>query len=250
MIIMLLSAVLQGVASAPPPPPVFTACVGFACVCGALLLIGLLLRSALRAGPPKRPPWRPIARHATRSPGLPPPLPRSLRRNTPSTAGSVELARRRLPGTDARTESGRGAYCRQRNLLSKGEWAFFQVLMHVAGDRYLVFAKVRLGDIVRVVPEACGRGGFRNKIERKHIDFVLCDRNCSAILLAIELDDRSHKQDRRRRRDAFVNECLRQARLPLLRVPAQQAYDVQRLGSLIESHIAFRNRSRGGTGEA
>ncbi len=58
---------------------------------------------------------------------------------------------------------------------------------------------------------------FRNKIDRKHVDFVLCDPHTMRPLVGIELDDATHGRVSRQARDEFVDEVLAAAGLFLER---------------------------------
>ncbi|MGI5917257.1 MAG: DUF2726 domain-containing protein [Anaerolineae bacterium] len=62
---------------------------------------------------------------------------------------------------------------------------------------------------------------YNNRIDRKHVDFLLCDPQTMAPLLGIELDDSSHRRPDRRARDELVDRIFESAGLPLLRVPAR-----------------------------
>ena len=99
------------------------------------------------------------------------------------------------------------------SVLTRGELAFFDVLMHVVAGRYQVLAKVRLADLVEVTDNSPNRRAWFMRISQKHIDFVLCDRPSMRPLLLIELDDRSHHRGDRVERDDFVNQCLDSAGL-------------------------------------
>lgn len=101
----------------------------------------------------------------------------------------------------------------------------------------LMLAKLRLADVIEVdraklpAPEAQGKGKrdmrwqtAQNRINAKHLDFVLCDPVSTRPVLAIELDDRSHERAERVKRDEFVDAALREAGLPLVRVRASDAY--------------------------
>lgn len=147
----------------------------------------------------------------------------------------VGASRRRGNGSIARRPS---PYGRKFKFLSDGERAFFHPLREAVGDRYVLFTKVRLGDLVFVASRAFGP---RNSVDRKHIDFVLCDPASISPVLAIELDDRSHDRPDRKRRDEFVDEVLASAGLPILHVRAAAAYDVQALRQRIESKILAKN---------
>jgi very-short-patch-repair endonuclease len=74
-------------------------------------------------------------------------------------------------------------------------------------------------------------------IARQHLDFTLCDHGSTDILLAIELDDRSHELARRKNRDAFLNNALSAAGIPLLRFRAAARYDAVAIASAIDAAI-------------
>ena len=127
-------------------------------------------------------------------------------------------------------------YCRKDYLLSKAERSFFGVLRTAVGDRYLIFAMVRLADLVYIRRGTRTRQSYFNRIQSKHIDFVLCDPKSVRPLLAIELDDSSHAHKDRKDRDSFVDAALDAAGLPLLRVPARGEYNAEELNrSIMES---------------
>ena len=58
--------------------------------------------------------------------------------------------------------------------------------------------------------------GALNKIDRKSIDFLICTNDMSP-LIAVELDDSTHNQPRRKERDNFVNSIISDAGISLLR---------------------------------
>ena len=129
-------------------------------------------------------------------------------------------------------------YRRRQYLLSKAEASFFGVLSHVAADRYLLFAKVRLADLLLLPGNTPGRQSALNRVTSKHVDFVLCHRDGLRPCLAIELDDRSHDRPDRAARDDFLVQTLATAGLPLLRVPAARTYSTADLRTQIEATIA------------
>jgi len=128
-------------------------------------------------------------------------------------------------------------YRRKDYLLSKAERSFFGVLRQAVGDEYLIFAKVRLADLVWIPKATQSRQKHLNRVTPRHIDFVLCDHDAIRPLLAIELDDSSHARSDRRSRDAFVEAALAAAGLPLLRIPARAAYNVAELKAQIRTAV-------------
>jgi hypothetical protein len=133
--------------------------------------------------------------------------------------------RRRLP------------YRKQDCLLTPAERSFWAVLSRIVDGSYHVAWKVRIADVLSVPDGTRDRQRHLNRIFGKHLDFVLCDPQSTAPLLAIELDDSSHEESERRRRDAFVDAALRDAGLPLLRVPARRSYAAGEIAALIRERI-------------
>jgi hypothetical protein len=113
-------------------------------------------------------------------------------------------------------------YRRRGSLFTRDERRFYEALRQAAGQRFLVFAQMRLIDLVEVPKGAAGSPFWYAKVRHKHVDFVLCDRETTAPVLAIELDGASHETEIQRQRDAEKDAVLRQAGLPLLRVATQK----------------------------
>jgi len=111
------------------------------------------------------------------------------------------------------------------NFLSAAELAFYRVLEQSVGPRYSINNKVRLWDVL-YVPRSDESRKFENKISSKHIDFLLCDPTTMTPVLAIELDDASHNRKDRQDRDAFVDQALAAAGLPILRITATRTYSI------------------------
>jgi len=103
-----------------------------------------------------------------------------------------------------------------------------------------VFGKVRVADVLKP-----SKGGARkqwqiafNKINNKHFDFVLCDKNDLSVLCAIELNDKSHNTKKRKDRDAFLTAACESAMLPLIQIPAQAAYNIDEIRQTLISHLS------------
>ena len=119
-------------------------------------------------------------------------------------------------------------YFAREFLLTKAESKFYKVLKAVVENKYDIACKVRLADIINC-SELNWHRGYGGQIACKHIDFVLFDSNTSRILLAIELDDRSHDKPARQKRDKFVNAAMKKSGVVLLRIPVEWGYDMARL---------------------
>ena len=125
-------------------------------------------------------------------------------------------------------------YRRRTSLMTNAEARFYRSLAQAVDDRLTIFAMVRIADLLIVDSTSATGGGWFNRISSKHVDFVLCDPDSLDAVMAIELDDASHKQSDRTERDAFVDAAFRSAGFPLLRVPAQAKYDVGELRTTLE----------------
>lgn len=116
--------------------------------------------------------------------------------------------------------------------MSPAELSFYHALNAAVDPQQAVICpKVGLGDLFfvsrpRRSPEY---RRYRNKIDKKHVDFVLCDPKTMRPLLAIELDDASHERADRIRRDTLVNRIFRVAGLPLLHVRVKATYNVEKM---------------------
>lgn len=111
-------------------------------------------------------------------------------------------------------------------LFSAAERSFYGVLKQALGGEYRIFGKVRLGDLVEPAKGLTKSQSTtaRNRLNQKHVDFVLCRPATLAVVAVIELDDATHGRKDRSDRDDFVDKALASACLPVVHVPARKAY--------------------------
>ena len=128
-------------------------------------------------------------------------------------------------------------------LLTDAEFAFFEILEKALSPGQMIAPKVRLGDVIGCSDRDWDRG-YGPRISAKHLDFVIIERRSSRILLALELDDASHRQKSRIERDKFLNAALDAAAVPLLRVPVARTYNAGELKQDIAEIIADYERQR------
>jgi hypothetical protein len=126
--------------------------------------------------------------------------------------------------------------------LSAAEVSFYHVLRAATRDRVAICPKVRMTDVL-YVSNRRENYSYVGKISQKHVDFLLCDPKSMRPLLAIELDDSSHKRADRAERDAFVNRAFETAGLPLLHVPARRSYQTGELAALIAPYFEARTKT-------
>lgn len=132
-------------------------------------------------------------------------------------------------------------------LLTNTEAPFFHLLRKMTKDYLVIFPHVALRDLVSVVADQSEYFTYYNKIDRKQVDFVLCDPETLKPVFAIELDDSSHRQSDRIERDKFVENIFEEAKIPLVRVPVKNKYDVEELSNLfknaVQKYVAHKNET-------
>lgn len=123
------------------------------------------------------------------------------------------------------------------DFLSPAEHSFYHVLGSMMGEYFTVCPKVNLRDILYVVKPNENIGAI-NKINSKHVDFLICEPKTMLPKFAIELDDFSHKRSDRSERDQFVDKVFAQAELPLVRVQVRASYSQSELGELFKEALS------------
>jgi hypothetical protein len=131
-------------------------------------------------------------------------------------------------------------YHLKESLLTKNEMGFYETLKKVVEDDLIVFSMVRLADIFSI-----DRGkeyqSALNRINSRHVDFLLCHKFTLKPVVAIELDDKSHERSDRIKRDKFVNQLFESAGLPLLRYPSKNRYTPNDVGGKLNSILMKTN---------
>jgi len=116
-------------------------------------------------------------------------------------------------------------------LFTKAEILFYQELNKAVDEKFTIFGKVRVADII--TPEkGLSKSNWQkafNKISAKHFDFVLCNKYTLKVEAVIELDDKSHRQSNRIKRDKFLNQAAQTAGLKILHFPVTSSYSTKEI---------------------
>lgn len=122
--------------------------------------------------------------------------------------------------TETPVESKDYTHCYQKKyLLTKNEYQAYKSLKAIL-DKYQMIAcpKVRLLDIIEPINGDTYKGAM-GKIQSKHVDFVICDKDLY-VKGILELDDNSHNHPDRQERDLFVDTVLKNVGYKVVRVKA------------------------------
>lgn len=121
---------------------------------------------------------------------------------------------------------------RRKPLLSAWERKALPLLIRQLPPGFHLCAQVRLADmLVITVRDPRARQVALNRVASKSVDFVVVDAASGEAVLVIELDDRSHARPDRQARDAFVNNVLHDAGIPIVRFMPSQRIDIRPLVS-------------------
>lgn len=131
-------------------------------------------------------------------------------------------------------------YRLREHFLSTPEVSLYHALLEMAGQRYIVCAKVALDDIFLIVRPNENVHYF-NKIFRKHVDFLLCDPRSFKPEIGVELVKPIGRGETRPN-DQFMEDLFLTAGLPLVHVPSSEHYEIPDIVSLFQLAVTkFRN---------
>jgi predicted RNA-binding Zn-ribbon protein involved in translation (DUF1610 family) len=122
------------------------------------------------------------------------------------------------------------------DFLSPAEHSFYLLLKNLLAERLTICPKVSLADIFFVTRPNENISAY-NRINRKHVDFLVCDPKTLKPVFGLELDDSSHFRLGRIERDDFVEKVFQAANLPLIRVPVQASYTRPELENALKGVI-------------
>ena len=129
-------------------------------------------------------------------------------------------------------------YLRREYLLTQAEKDFYDVFSRAVDSKYLLFAKVRMADLL-YLPKMDNGDFYRhqNKIQSKHVDFVLCEIGTVKPLIAIELDDSSHLRVDRILRDVFIDKAFEAAKFPIIHIKTASSYQGDEILNQIQTTL-------------
>src|SRR3989344_939573 len=134
-------------------------------------------------------------------------------------------------------EKAKYQYKKKQFFLTRAEHECYDTLIAAVGNDYHIFAQVHLPTLLdnKVVGQDW-RAALAH-INRKSVDFVLCDKAYLSPKLAIELDDKSHERPDRQERDREVERILCEAGVPLLRVENRGSFNPSELAQQIKETL-------------
>jgi very-short-patch-repair endonuclease len=137
-----------------------------------------------------------------------------------------------------RVSAPKFSYIKKKYLITRAEHEFYNALVAGVGNDFYIFAQVHLPTLIDHKIKGQNWQGAFSHINRKSVDFVLCDKSYISPVLAIELDDKSHLSEDRRERDGEIERILSEAGMPLLRVENHGKFDPNIIASSIRQKLS------------
>lgn len=137
-----------------------------------------------------------------------------------------------------RHSASKFSYTKKKYFMTRAENEFYNALVTGVGNDFYIFAQVHLPTLLDHKVKGQNWQGAFSHINRKSVDFVLCDKSYISPILAIELDDKSHLSEDRRERDGEVERILSEAGMPLIRVENHGKFDPNIIASSIRQKIS------------
>jgi len=137
-------------------------------------------------------------------------------------------------------------YHKKQLFLSVTELAFYRTLMQVAGDDYVIFAHVRMSDLLKISPELSRRKKlyYFGKVKEEHVDFVLCKPENFRVEAAILLTSRANIHASEGVREHFIVQACEAAKLALLQLREQKKYSKNDVQDLLNKAIEHTHQHK------
>jgi very-short-patch-repair endonuclease len=138
----------------------------------------------------------------------------------------------------SRTRKPRFEYRRKHCVMTNAEQECFHALVSEMGEDYHFFPQIHLDAIAQ--PTDSRKESFYafRHINQKSVDFVACDKKQLRTLFVIEIDDKTHKQQKRIERDQEVERILHHAGIPLIRIENHGQFEPKELAMVVQKGIA------------
>lgn len=103
----------------------------------------------------------------------------------------------------------------RKNFLTLRERLFFKKLSKQLKSEYCLLSQVRVADIIKPVSKHPSGSkeylALFRQISQWHVDFAILDKERFEIAVVIELDDKTHQQPKRKKRDEILNKAFQQS---------------------------------------
>ena len=139
----------------------------------------------------------------------------------------------KIEDEDSETQVRKEIEYKKRKFMSTYELNFYKILLELGND-YNIVPQVNLGTVIEKVNK-----GYRNEIFI-NIDFGIFNKDFSELLLLIEINDSTHNQSNRKKRDNIVKDICKSAGIQLMTFhtdkPNENYYVINRIKNAISEN--------------
>ncbi len=168
-------------------------------------------------------------------------LPESIFYVLIATAASLMLV---LLWRRFRRRRGFPEFERRRSLLNPQQRALYQTLMQLVGRDSIVALRVNLSTLVIPPGEDDGYENHWKRVLREWVDFVICSPSSVCPVLAIKLETRSERRRRKLGGLDVLEDTLKSAKVPLLRIKSADSYDANEIMTRIRFALVNQKRNK------
>ena len=126
----------------------------------------------------------------------------------------------------------------REKFMSEVELSCYRLLSETLGDRAIVCPKPRVLESLRVL-NAHRYLDDAMRIERKHVDFLVCNSNSSHPLCAVQIDWWNEDEQQYRARERLLEQAFSRANLPVAYIPSNQIPGAVELRKRIDDLIGL-----------
>ena len=123
-------------------------------------------------------------------------------------------------------------YTIKQKYITECEQQYFITLKNIIGEKYIIYPQVPLSQIIEK-----NTTGFHNELFRI-IDFCIFDYQMKP-LVCIEINDSSHNEYNRYKRDMKVSDILENAGLPLIKLWTSYGIQPDYIRKRLQEHISI-----------
>ena len=120
---------------------------------------------------------------------------------------------------------------KKRFFFTAKQRSFYQVLQQATGDKYIIFARVSMAEVIRTSHglSTNKRAAYVQKLQGVQVPFVLCEANSLAIVAGVMLDEQAQQDKQSLTEHHFIMEVFKVIGLPLVCLKTTNTYDVKLL---------------------
>ena len=111
-------------------------------------------------------------------------------------------------------------YYLKNSIVTPVEKWMYNIIQEEIREEYMIAPKVGLKDFIGV-KKGNNYMKYFGHIAQKHIDFLICQKNTLSPTLGIEIDDTSHEQKNRKKRDQENDEIYKEIGIKILHIPTK-----------------------------